>query len=162
MTLPDKMKAMVTMGQGDLDQIVLCAGWPRPDPAEGDVLIRVGACGLNNTDVNTRTGWYSKTVTQDTPAMPLPRSASKTPHGALRQSPFRVFKGRTSVVGSWLLGAVWTWRVLANALLPTTGCVIPWIRQTSTRLAISGRTTTVDLRNTQRSPRKTRLRSIQT
>jgi len=30
------------------------------------VLIKVGACGLNNTDVNTRSGWYSKTVNEAT------------------------------------------------------------------------------------------------
>ncbi|MEM1074657.1 MAG: alcohol dehydrogenase family protein [Pseudomonadota bacterium] len=62
MTLPSTMRAMVTMGHGDITQIVLHADWPRPDPAAGEVLIRVGACGLNNTDVNTRVGWYSKTV----------------------------------------------------------------------------------------------------
>lgn len=66
MTLPITMRAMVTMGHGDLDRMVLHTDWPRPDPAEGDVLIRVGACGLNNTDVNTRSGWYSKTVTEAT------------------------------------------------------------------------------------------------
>ncbi|MCP5073764.1 MAG: alcohol dehydrogenase catalytic domain-containing protein, partial [Rhodobacteraceae bacterium] len=60
------MKAMVTMGHGDLDQMVLQHNWPRPDPAPGEVLIRVRACGLNNTDVNTRSGWYSKTVTDAT------------------------------------------------------------------------------------------------
>ena len=66
MTLPATMKAMVTMGHGNLDQMVLHSDWPRPDPAPGDVLIRVGACGLNNTDVNTRSGWYSKSVTEAT------------------------------------------------------------------------------------------------
>lgn len=66
MSLPDKMRAMVTMGHGDLDQLVLHEDWPRPDPAPGEVLIRVGACGLNNTDVNTRTGWYSKAVSEAT------------------------------------------------------------------------------------------------
>ena len=66
MTLPTTMKAMVTMGHGDLDQMVLHTDWPRPEPAAGEVLIRVGACGLNNTDVNTRSGWYSKTVTDAT------------------------------------------------------------------------------------------------
>jgi NADPH:quinone reductase-like Zn-dependent oxidoreductase len=30
------------------------------------VLIKVAACGLNNTDVNTRTGWYSKAVSEAT------------------------------------------------------------------------------------------------
>ena len=66
MNLPSKMRAMVTMGHGDLDQMILHDDWPRPEPAAGEVLIRVGACGLNNTDVNTRTGWYSKTVTDAT------------------------------------------------------------------------------------------------
>lgn len=62
MNLPATMKAMVTMGHGDLDQMVLHLNWPRPDPVAGEVLLRVRACGLNNTDVNTRSGWYSKTV----------------------------------------------------------------------------------------------------
>lgn len=66
MTLPKTMRAMVTMGHGDLDQIRLHTDWPRPDPAAGEVLIKVGACGLNNTDVNTRTGWYSKAVSDAT------------------------------------------------------------------------------------------------
>jgi len=66
MNLPATMKAMVTMGHGDLDQLVFHTDWPRPDPAAGEVLIRVAACGLNNTDVNTRSGWYSKTVTDAT------------------------------------------------------------------------------------------------
>ncbi len=66
MSLPDKMKAMVTMGHGGLEQMVLRKDWPRPEPAAGEVLIKVAACGLNNTDVNTRSGWYSKTVTDAT------------------------------------------------------------------------------------------------
>ncbi|MEM9433883.1 MAG: alcohol dehydrogenase family protein [Pseudomonadota bacterium] len=66
MSLPATMRAMVTMGHGDLDQMVLHEDWPRPAPAADEVLIRVAACGLNNTDVNTRSGWYSKTVTDAT------------------------------------------------------------------------------------------------
>ncbi|WP_254443335.1 alcohol dehydrogenase family protein [Ruegeria arenilitoris] len=66
MTLPDTMRAMVTMGHGGLEQMVLHENWPRPEPAAGEVLIKVAACGLNNTDVNTRSGWYSKTVTDAT------------------------------------------------------------------------------------------------
>ena len=64
--LPKTMKAMVTMGHGDVDQMVLHQDWPRPEPAFGEVLLQVKACGLNNTDVNTRSGWYSKTVTDAT------------------------------------------------------------------------------------------------
>ena len=60
------MNAMVTMGHGGLNQMVWHEDWPRPDPAPGEVLVRVKACGLNNTDVNTRSGWYSKTVTDRT------------------------------------------------------------------------------------------------
>lgn len=66
MTLPKTMHAMVTMGHGDLDQMVWHQDWPRPEPAVGEVLIRVLACGLNNTDVNTRSGWYSKAVSEAT------------------------------------------------------------------------------------------------
>ncbi|MEL6645607.1 MAG: alcohol dehydrogenase family protein [Pseudomonadota bacterium] len=66
MTLPATMTAMVTMGHGGLDQMVLHTDWPRPEPASDDVLIKVRACGLNNTDVNTRSGWYSKSVTDAT------------------------------------------------------------------------------------------------
>ena len=66
MNLPKKMRAMVTMGHGGLDQMVFHTDWPRPDPKPGEVLIKVGACGLNNTDVNTRSGWYSKAVTDAT------------------------------------------------------------------------------------------------
>ncbi len=66
MTLPSTMRAMVTMGHGDMDQMVFHDAWPRPDPGPGQVLVRVAACGLNNTDVNTRSGWYSKAVTDAT------------------------------------------------------------------------------------------------
>ncbi|KIC41790.1 alcohol dehydrogenase [Ruegeria sp. ANG-S4] len=66
MTQPTTMQAMVTMGHGDLDQMVWHEDWPCPTPASGEVLIKVGACGLNNTDVNTRSGWYSKTVSDAT------------------------------------------------------------------------------------------------
>ena len=66
MSLPSTMKAMVTMGHGDVDQMVWHEDWPRPEPAPGEVLLRVLACGLNNTDVNTRSGWYSKAVESET------------------------------------------------------------------------------------------------
>ena len=66
MTIPSTMGAIVTMGHGDLDQMVWHNAWPVPTPAPGEVLIKVGACGLNNTDVNTRSGWYSKAVSEAT------------------------------------------------------------------------------------------------
>lgn len=64
--MTETMRAMVTMGHGGLDQMVLHRDWPKPEPAPGEVLLRVLACGLNNTDVNTRSGWYSKAVSEAT------------------------------------------------------------------------------------------------
>jgi NADPH:quinone reductase-like Zn-dependent oxidoreductase len=57
------MRAMVLTGHGGLDRYAWRTDWPRPEPEPGEVLVRVRACGLNNTDVNTRTGWYSSAVT---------------------------------------------------------------------------------------------------
>ncbi len=64
--LPKTMRAMVLMGHGDLDMYEFHKDWPTPECGPDDVIIRVGACGLNNTDVNTRSGWYSKAVDEAT------------------------------------------------------------------------------------------------
>lgn len=66
MTLPESMRAMVTTGHGGLDKLEYHTDWPRPSAGAGEVLIAVEACGLNNTDINTRVGWYSKAVTAAT------------------------------------------------------------------------------------------------
>lgn len=63
---PDTMRAMVLTGHGGLDKYEFRTDWPTPSPAPNQVLIRVHACGLNNTDVNTRSGWYSKAVSEAT------------------------------------------------------------------------------------------------
>lgn len=64
--IPKVMKAMVLTGHGDMDKYEWHEDWPVPETGPDDVMIKVAACGLNNTDVNTRSGWYSKTVTQPT------------------------------------------------------------------------------------------------
>ncbi|MEM9784200.1 MAG: alcohol dehydrogenase catalytic domain-containing protein, partial [Pseudomonadota bacterium] len=66
MSLPATMSAVVTTGHGGLEVLDWRTDVPRPDPAPGEVLIRVAATGLNNTDVNTRSGWYSKAVREPT------------------------------------------------------------------------------------------------
>ena len=53
------------MGHGGMDQLVY-QDVPKPVADAGEVLIKVHACGLNNTDVNTRTAWYSKGTTEAT------------------------------------------------------------------------------------------------
>ncbi len=60
------MNAYVLMRHGGLDALEYRTDWPTPEPAANEVLIKVAACGLNNTDVNTRSGWYSKTVDKAT------------------------------------------------------------------------------------------------
>ena len=64
--MTDIMKAFVLTGHGDFEKLEWHEDWPKPVPDAGEVLIRVGACGLNNTDVNTRTAWYSKAVSENT------------------------------------------------------------------------------------------------
>src|ERR1700675_1223349 len=58
------MKAVLLKGDGGFDQLEYREDVPVPIPQAGEVLIRVGAAGINNTDINTRTGWYSKAVTE--------------------------------------------------------------------------------------------------
>ena len=66
MTVPQTMRGMVLTGHGGLDKLEWRTDIPVPAPADGEVLIKVGASAVNNTDVNTRTGWYSKSVRGDT------------------------------------------------------------------------------------------------
>jgi NADPH:quinone reductase-like Zn-dependent oxidoreductase len=54
---PNRMKAMVTTGHGGYDQLVY-RDVPVPSLQEGEVLLQVLAAGMNNTDINTRVGWY--------------------------------------------------------------------------------------------------------
>ena len=63
MAVPETMRAVVLTRHGGPEVLELCGAWPVPQPGPHDVLIRVGACGVNNTDINTRTGWYAKSVT---------------------------------------------------------------------------------------------------
>jgi NADPH:quinone reductase-like Zn-dependent oxidoreductase len=65
-TIGATMRAMVLTGHGGLDALEYRTDVPVPDPGSADVLIEVSACGMNNTDINTRTGWYAKAVTSGT------------------------------------------------------------------------------------------------
>ncbi|MHA7155594.1 alcohol dehydrogenase family protein [Arthrobacter sp. TMN-50] len=61
----ETMTAVVTTGVGGDDRLVV-SRVPVPAPIEGEVLVRVLAAGMNNTDINTRLGWYSSSVTKGT------------------------------------------------------------------------------------------------
>ncbi len=66
--IPDTMAAVLLTGHGGLDKLEYRTDAPVPKPAAGEVLIEVAAAGINNTDINTRIGWYSKSVEGDTNA----------------------------------------------------------------------------------------------
>ena len=60
------MKAVLLKGHGGFEQLEFREDVPVPVPRAGEVLIRVGAAGVNNTDINTRTAWYSRSVNEGT------------------------------------------------------------------------------------------------
>ena len=66
--IPETMQAVLLKGYGGFDQLELRDDVPVPRPEEGEVLVRIGAAALNNTDINTRTGWYSPAVSEGTTA----------------------------------------------------------------------------------------------
>ncbi|MBW3697775.1 alcohol dehydrogenase [Vibrio sp. T187] len=60
MVTPLKMKGVQLIGHGGYEQQVYSEELEVPSPAANEVVIRVHAAGVNNTDINTRIGWYSK------------------------------------------------------------------------------------------------------
>ena len=65
MTLPSTMKAVVTLANGNYDQLSY-QDYPMPQLKASEVLLKVLAAGVNNTEINTRLGWYSSSVTEAT------------------------------------------------------------------------------------------------
>ena len=66
MSIPKKMSAVLTTGHGGFEVLDFRSDVEVPSPNSDQVLIRVLAAGINNTDINTRTAWYSKSVTGET------------------------------------------------------------------------------------------------
>ena len=62
------MKAVVTTGNGGYEKLDY-RDVPIPELAANEVLLQVLAAGVNNTEINTRLGWYSSKVTTSTEAL---------------------------------------------------------------------------------------------
>jgi len=77
------MKAVVTAGNGGFEKLQ-CREVKRPRPGPGEVLLRVLAAGMNNTEINTRVGWYSDSVT---------RATSDTATSEVREAEVRIDGG---------------------------------------------------------------------
>lgn len=58
--LPTTMHGVQLTAHGDLDTLKYATDIAVPSLASTDVLIKVMAAGVNNTDLNTRLAWYSK------------------------------------------------------------------------------------------------------
>jgi len=67
-TLPRTMSGVLLTRHGGPEALDYRTDLPVPRPGPGEVLVRVLAAGVNNTDINTRTGWYARTVTGETAA----------------------------------------------------------------------------------------------
>jgi NADPH:quinone reductase-like Zn-dependent oxidoreductase len=90
-----QMKAVVTEGHGGYERLV-DRDVPVPMPGPGHVLLRVLAAGVNNTDVNTRLGWYSEEVTSGTETAAstgLPTGPDPERQGWNGATPFPLIQG---------------------------------------------------------------------
>jgi len=67
--LPEVMRGVVLTGHGGTERLEFRDEIPLPRVGGDDVLIEVAAAGVNNTDINTRIGWYSKDISAGTDAV---------------------------------------------------------------------------------------------
>ena len=59
--IPEYMNAVVTTGNGGYEKL-LYKKVKTPIPNDDEVLVKVLAAGMNNTEINTRLGWYSSNI----------------------------------------------------------------------------------------------------
>jgi NADPH:quinone reductase-like Zn-dependent oxidoreductase len=87
------MKAVVTTGSGGYERLEYRTA-PIPEPGPGEVLLRVIAAGVNNTDINTRIGWYLSSVRNGTDSLSdaLPDSDAED-GGWSGRTPFPMIQG---------------------------------------------------------------------
>ncbi|MCY0149082.1 hypothetical protein OEG84_15550 [Hoeflea sp. G2-23] len=112
MTLPETMRGMILTGHGGLEKLEWREDLAVPVPGAGEVLIRVGASAVNNTDINTRIGWYSKSVRGDTASGAAKGYATETGEdGSWSGTPltFPRIQGLIAADGSSPLEAALTW-----------------------------------------------------
>jgi len=67
--IPETMSAVLLTGHGNTDKLTYSSSVPVPTIDANEVLIKVLAAAVNNTDINTRLAWYSKTVSGATDAV---------------------------------------------------------------------------------------------
>ena len=88
----DTMKAVVTRGNGGYEQLDYC-DVKRPQPGPGEVLLKVLAAGMNNTEINTRLGWYSSSVESSTEGLSGAADFQGEDGGWNESTPFPLIQG---------------------------------------------------------------------
>jgi len=89
------MKAVVTTGNGGYEKLEY-RDVPIPALAPGEVLLQVLAAGVNNTEINTRLGWYSAAVTAGTEGLTAAekeKAQAKADGGWNEATPFPFIQG---------------------------------------------------------------------
>ena len=120
--------AVVTTGNGGYEKLVY-REVPVPEPGPGEVLLRVLAAGVNNTEINTRLGWYSSSVAEgtDSTANVQEREAEQRSDGGWNEAtPFPFIQGtdccgRVVEVGPGVDSDIVGARVLVRACMRPNG-----------------------------------------
>jgi len=87
------MKAVVTVGNGGYDKLHY-RDVPIPEPGAGEVLLKVLAAGVNNTEINTRLGWYSSSIEGGTEHLSETSDELKVKDGGWNETtPFPLIQG---------------------------------------------------------------------
>jgi NADPH:quinone reductase-like Zn-dependent oxidoreductase len=87
------MKAVVTTGNGGYEKLVY-EEVPIPEISSAEVLIKVLAAGVNNTEINMRPGWYSSSVTESTNEISDEKPDIQNADGGWnKQTPFPFIQG---------------------------------------------------------------------
>ena len=118
------MMAVVTTGNGGYEKLVY-KEVPVPEPGPGEILLRVLAAGVNNTEINTRLGWYSSSVTESTDStahVHEGEAEQKSDGGWNEATPFPFIQGtdccgRVAEVGPGVAEGIIGARVLVRACM---------------------------------------------
>jgi alcohol dehydrogenase len=65
MSGPETMRAVLLTGHGGPEKLAYREDWPIPKVGPDEVLVKVGACGINNTDIWVREGAYGSSEDSD-------------------------------------------------------------------------------------------------
>jgi NADPH:quinone reductase-like Zn-dependent oxidoreductase len=124
----ETMWAVVTTGNGGYDMLDY-REVPVPEPGPGEVLLKVLAAGVNNTEINTRLGWYSSSVrdgTESTSSVQETAAEQKADGGWNEATPFPFIQGtdccgRVTAAGEGVDSALLGERVLVRACMRPNG-----------------------------------------